>query len=619
MPTSWHVSCLYLLLCTSAATSASVDQYNVTWTSLLPEPGKSTDGLATYANSMPIGNGRVNANVNYESASDQIAFLISSSSSWSEDGEAMKVAVLTVQLPSRDGAELGDAFSQVFNPQDATVRFAIPAGGQAPALEVVSYVDATSDSIVVSVSPPIANISASFEPIRAQAQQQTPPFDCHEYTVSADVVSADGSAVYHRNTYSSNATFMANTLQSENIPLVDDFNDPLLNRTTGALVAPVLPDDPGASTFAITVLTMQTTTIEEYESSLTSASKSFIAQQQAGEFPPSSHLQFWSNKWQNHYIKVSANGDSSTFNEADANTVSQMYVLQRFIEISQARQPGTHIKFNGMLYSANRIPNSDKNQWGGLSWWQNLRMPYYNMLTAGDTEELLTLLIAFNRTVPIAQERTRAYFGFDGIWWPEYTSVFYGTTHPTSFRSGSGCSPAVPGEPVWHSDDPWNGYNRQGSLDLSLLILDYFAYSGSDEVATSLLQIPYGVVEFYNNLWGNTSIAGEPMVFFPTQVVETWQCPGWPVDPTDCPTNDMPTIAGLHAVIEKLLNLPPAVASDAQKTEWAAIQDKLPALPVADSRYVPCPNCNKSAPAGTPGSHRTSNVENGELYVVSRL
>ena len=52
------------------------------------------------------------------------------------------------------------------------------------------------------------------------------------------------------------------------------------------------------------------------------------------------------------------------------------------------------------------------------------------------------------------------------------------------------------------------------------------------------------------------------MVFFPTQALETWQCPGWPVDPTNCPTDDMPTVAGLHAVLEKLL-ANPQIALDA--------------------------------------------------------
>ena len=85
--------------------------------------------------------------------------------------------------------------------------------------------------------------------------------------------------------------------------------------------------------------------------------------------------------------------------------------------------------------------------------------------------------------------------------------------------------------PIWHSDDRWNGYNRQGSLDLSLMILDHLAYTGVAD--PELLTIPIEVVEFYGNLWGASkkNDTDDTMVFFPTQALETWQCPGWPVDP----------------------------------------------------------------------------------------
>ena len=48
------------------------------------------EGLATYHNSMPIGNGNVAANVNYDAAIDTVALLLSTASGWSEDGESMK-------------------------------------------------------------------------------------------------------------------------------------------------------------------------------------------------------------------------------------------------------------------------------------------------------------------------------------------------------------------------------------------------------------------------------------------------------------------------------------------------------------------------------------------------
>lgn len=243
------------------------------------------------------------------------------------------------------------------------------------------------------------------------------------------------------------------------------------------------------------------------------------------------------------------------------------------------------------------------------------------MLTSGDTDEMRTLFESFARTVPVARSRTRAYFGFEGLWWPEYTLVHHGTPHLGGivplygYRSGKGCTAVLPGQPIWHSEDRWNGYNRQGSLDLSLMILDHAAYTG--ELDPELLAIPFGVVQFYWNLWSNTTASGAvggTMVFHPTQAIETWQCPGWPINASDCPTNDMPTVAGLHAVLEKLARLPPSAATAAQRAAWIEMSSRLPALPTINGAFAPCANCDNGGTG--PGSHQMKNGENAELYSV---
>jgi hypothetical protein len=132
----------------------------------------------------------------------------------------------------------------------------------------------------------------------------------------------------------------------------------------------------------------------------------------------------------NHYIEITAANPADASTVTNTKIVSDMYALQRFIEISQARKPGFPIKFNGMLYGARcaffdmilhsmmlldhpmhvrfkqtcvwpirsisgvklpltltvatincvatlkaaRPPNQDQNAWGGLNWWQNLRL-----------------------------------------------------------------------------------------------------------------------------------------------------------------------------------------------------------------------------------------------------
>lgn len=163
------------------------------------------------------------------------------------------------------------------------------------------------------------------------------------------------------------------------------------------------------------------------------------------------HVAWWAGKWSQHSIEVGPSSNASLQTALDTLQVTRQYVWQRFIELSQARSPYP-IKFNGMLYGAKRPPNTDLNLWGGLNWWQNLRMPYYNMLPSGDFDEVKTLFASFNQTVPIARQRTKSQFGFDGIWWPEYTHVFYGTPHPggqglrnLGYRALFGCVAQTPG------------------------------------------------------------------------------------------------------------------------------------------------------------------------------
>ena len=43
-----------------------------------------------------------------------------------------------------------------------------------------------------------------------------------------------------------------------------------------------------------------------------------------------------------------------------------------------------------------------------------------------------------------------------------------------------------------------------------------------------------------------------------TQALETYQCPNWPTNQSDCPTNDHPTVAALHVLTERALELPNA-------------------------------------------------------------
>jgi len=99
-------------------------------------------------------------------------------------------------------------------------------------------------------------------------------------------------------------------------------------------------------------------------------------------------------------------------------------------------------------------------------------------------------------------------------------------------------------------------------------------------------------------------------VFYPTQSIETWQCPNYPPDQANCATNDLPTIAGLTSVLSRLNNLDPSFSTPQQRDQWKIFESNLPPLPTTTfngaTALAPCSVCPP----------KTSNSENAELYAV---
>jgi len=193
----------------------------------------------------------------------------------------------------------------------------------------------------------------------------------------------------------------------------------------------------------------------------------------------------------------------------------------------------------------------------------------------------------------------------ESAFWDEYNSII-GTTHPSSY----GCNRAgQTNPPIWYSADQWNHYNLQGALDLSLMILDHYTYTQDGTALTKFLPIVVAVVNFYSKYFTQTDGNGK-VIMYPTQSIETWQCPGYPPNANNCATNDAPTIAGLLAVLPKLLALPTSFTTQDQRTFWQTYLNKIPPLPTVGSgstlALAPCQKCPPS----------TSNSENAELYPV---
>lgn len=565
LPVAWG-------LCDWSDPVKCVRGYNVVWKDFW----KEVDGF--WVNSMPIGNGDVGANVFVESDTGAIGALLAQQGAFDESGEMIKVGLVNLSL-SPSPWLAGRFFQQELDLGTGTINIFLGGAGRSrnsSEVMVSIYIDANSNVMVADVTSRGSTqyaIQASLTPMRTGVKKgSNPAFNCFSYDVSADVVGTQAGRpyLYHRNEQTS---YFADAVRAENLGSVPSSWDRLSLRTTGVALLQ------GSATRVVAqVLTQQTASAEEWV-------------QKALEPAPESrqqHEAWWSSFWSRGHLEVSD------------KVVSSQFLLQRFITAAQARSPFP-VKFNGMLFMAQKPPKADDRVWGGLNWWQNLRLPYYSALPTGDFDLLESLLESFLANLPMAQARSKHYRNFSGgAVFPEYTHALFGTSHSQSY----GCNRTEGTDPpYWFSEDIWNHYNWQGGLDLSLFILDHFEYTGDAGKLQRFLPIVTSVLGYYRQAF---PVVDGKLHIYPTQALETWQCPGWPPAPDKCATNDMPTIAGLEAVLEKALRLPPAMGGP--RDLWRSLQASLPPLPAAagGGKLLPCEVCPPSE----------SNSENPELYAV---
>lgn len=299
-------------------------------------------------------------------------------------------------------------------------------------------------------------------------------------------------------------------------------------------------------------------------------------------------------------VKESGRIDTST---PPPSRVTQAYVLQRWVSACGSR-PGKDsarvwpVKFNGSIFTVEPAPTegqaftADWRKWGGCFWWQNTRLPYYPMLAAGDFDLMDPLFRYYEENLAGCSARTRAYYGAEGVYFPE-TMTSFGTYANGDYgwsREGLTAGDISP--------CPWWQWAWNQSLELTQLMLDYAAYTGDERfLVERALPMARETLRYFDSRFARDG-AGQ-LVISPTQAVETyWQ---------DV-VNDSPCVGGLHAVCDLLLALPAGVGSAEERALWKRMKDACPPLPVVvvDGVSVPSP--------ARAYKDKRSNVEAPELY-----
>ncbi len=295
---------------------------------------------------------------------------------------------------------------------------------------------------------------------------------------------------------------------------------------------------------------------------------------------------------------VKASDGGASYDPAPPSQVTQAFLLQRWMSACAGR--GQYpIKFNGSIFtvdpqfSGGPKFNADWRRWGDCFWWQNSRFPYFAMLANGDFDGLPSLFRLYRAVLPLCEARAQSYYGAGGAYFPETMTIF-GTYANQDYGWDRAGHP--PGEVL----SPWWCYAWQQGLELVMLMEDYYDYTGDDGfLANELVPMAHQLLGYFDTRFPRE--AGGKLVLTPTQAVETY----W-----HGVTNDTPAVAGLNAVVPRLLALPPAKVPPAERAFWEKVKAEMPPLAVRTE------GGKSFVPPARDFDPRRSNVENPELYAV---
>lgn len=279
------------------------------------------------------------------------------------------------------------------------------------------------------------------------------------------------------------------------------------------------------------------------------------------------HLAWWRRFWNRSWIYV-----------RNDYAVTRGYVLQRFVTACGGR--GAYpIKFNGSIFTV----SDDYRAWGGQYWFQNTRPMYWPLLESGDEDMMRPLFGMYLNMLKPNEAQVEQYYHHAGAYFQE-TAPFWGGL------------PYVGPE----VEESWTRHYFTPILELSMMMLDYYAYTGNKAfLQDTLLPIAKAGLTFFDQHFKRDP-AGK-LLLDPDNAIEQY----WKVhDPA-------PDIAGLHAVIARLLQLK-AAGSESDRARWRRLYAELPELPVGldkDGKAILLPYTG-------PQTAKPRNLENPELYAV---
>ncbi|MHC4664720.1 MAG: DUF5703 domain-containing protein [Planctomycetota bacterium] len=584
---------------------------NVVWNSQSSNPSES----------MPVGGGDVGLNVWVEN--NELLFYIGRSGTFDENNHMLKLGRVRLTLDPNPFSKGGE-FRQELKLQEGYVEITAKTASQAGAtmmlwVEVfrpVIHVDIECDTDV--------SVTAHYEGWRNTARElpaddRKSRFPCMslvgypgKVTMYADHVEFGDNAVlwYHRNS-NDDLLFDKEIRQQELEEVKDQMWNLLKNRTFGGLMkgegmlqAATSSGRYGHTDFKawrlhsgspkkkhklrIYLHTDQAETIEKWKQALSALIyEADAAERCAWE----EHQAWWKQFWQRSHLFI--NADRPDPNDT-AWQFGRNYQLFRYMQGCNAYGKWP-TKFNGSFFTWDpsfvknkrgvKTETPDFRTWGGGSFTaQNQRLVYWPMLKNGDFDMMPSQFDFYRRALAAAELRTKVYWGHEGCSFTEQLENF-------GLPVGS-CYGWLGGVSRWGTRPPDTPKGVQSigcvyqfghQLDFSFMILEYYRYSGKD--ISSYLPFIESSVTFFDEHYQfrQRQRSGKPLdenghlVIYPSRGCESYVDANNPAD----------VIAGLKAVLSRLLELPDKYMPSAQKEKYRAMLQRVPPLPVKEKNGKP--------------------------------
>ncbi len=610
------VSLLFFLSSSVVATENAESPYRVVWDS----PSENWLG------SVPLGNGELAVSAWFDGSAN-LKLLFARTDSYDDFGRLVKVGSVEIAL-------LGDAFDpaliapfrQTLDAETGTASAVF--GPQGKETRVSLWVETSRPNAVVEIESeldvaPVAKLrvwrTGNAEPLAPEVGDVFWRGNGKDkIQVRADSILEDSEltrsnrvGVYHRNV---KTPYFDENVAVQGLDDCPQVADPYVDRTFGLILSgtdatrldqtTLVAKTAKSNRFEIAVHTAQTENFEEWLAQIRQIADDAAAV--SIDERRAETLKYWRDFSEKSWVRFSPNRKAiSELSDAERAAVAaetfdltRAYALKRYMTACEGRG-ALPIKFNGGLFAVEtpgKPASHDYRRWGAGYWFQNTRLPYYSMLASGDFDLMEPFFRMYCGLVPVCEYRAQKYFGFNGAYFPECI-YFTGEAFPEVYLF-----------------TPWNeredklqasGWHKRewvGGLELAFLALRYWEHTQDDKfLQTKAIPTANSILRFFDGYYSTDPTTGK-LKMSPAQALETW----WDCD------DSAPEIAGMRAVLGRLLALPEAKTTEADREYWRALLKRTPELPTR----IDAKSGRKALAAAAQIRGSKHNYEAPELYSV---